>query len=278
TSVDVLGMALIFSLVVILTTNLAVHSQENLVTPTEKTEAPASSEINSLLNNTAKISIDSSPLGGSSADSNMSVTPVVPVSPTSLPPTDATVTSPTPNYHSDSNATDSSVEVSTLSSSTQPTVIPTTITAYSSEPSTEPILSTPVTAFSPKLSTEPTKPTSTAVISSTTMEPTVITTSQPTSTSVPPKQHHPTVSVALTLFILLAGVWWIRRRRQLERLRHQLMPMYNFDPTDDGDDWENQLLEEERSLRPEAEKVQLYSGNSTFDSSQKPSNNSIQKE
>ncbi|XP_069938853.1 uncharacterized protein C3orf18 homolog [Cherax quadricarinatus] len=85
-----------------------------------------------------------------------------------------------------------------------------------------------------------------------------------------------------------AGVWWVRRRRQLERLRHQLMPMYNFDPTDDGDDWENQLLEEERSLRPEAEKrsgkytfskVQLYSGNSTFDSSQQPStNNSVQKE
>lgn len=35
------------------------------------------------------------------------------------------------------------------------------------------------------------------------------------------------------------------------------MPMYNFDPTDDLDDWENQLLEEERSLRPEADKVGL---------------------
>lgn len=33
------------------------------------------------------------------------------------------------------------------------------------------------------------------------------------------------------------------------------MPVYNFDPTDDVDDWENQLLEEERSLRPEADKV-----------------------
>lgn len=75
--------------------------------------------------------------------------------------------------------------------------------------------------------------------------------------------------------ILLIGVavWFIRRRRQLERLRHQLMPMYNFDPTDDVDDWENQLLEEERSLRPEADKVQMYTGNSTFDPSQRaPSN------
>lgn len=35
------------------------------------------------------------------------------------------------------------------------------------------------------------------------------------------------------------------------------MPVYNFDPTDDVDDWENQLLEEERSLRPEADKVRV---------------------
>lgn len=64
----------------------------------------------------------------------------------------------------------------------------------------------------------------------------------------------------LIIFLYAQGVWWIRRRRQLERLRHQLMPMYNFDPTDDVDDWENQLLEEERSLRPEAEKVWCHCG------------------
>lgn len=56
------------------------------------------------------------------------------------------------------------------------------------------------------------------------------------------------------------------------------MPMYNFDPTDDADDWENQLLEEERSLRPEAEKVQMYSGNSTFDTSQKAPAGATQKD
>lgn len=56
------------------------------------------------------------------------------------------------------------------------------------------------------------------------------------------------------------------------------MPMYNFDPTEDVDDWENQLLEEERSLRPEADKVQMYSGNSTFDPNQSAPTNLSTKE
>lgn len=37
----------------------------------------------------------------------------------------------------------------------------------------------------------------------------------------------------------------ISRKRKLERLRHRLMPMYNFDPgEEEEDDWETELLEE----------------------------------
>lgn len=33
---------------------------------------------------------------------------------------------------------------------------------------------------------------------------------------------------------------------RLERLRHHLLPLYNFDATDSGQDWEADLLEEDR--------------------------------
>lgn len=33
---------------------------------------------------------------------------------------------------------------------------------------------------------------------------------------------------------------------RLEKLRHQLMPMYNFDPTEEQDELEQELLEHER--------------------------------
>ena len=37
----------------------------------------------------------------------------------------------------------------------------------------------------------------------------------------------------------------VSRRRKLERLRHRLMPLYNFDPGEEGeDDWETELLDE----------------------------------
>lgn len=40
-------------------------------------------------------------------------------------------------------------------------------------------------------------------------------------------------------------VFIISRKRKLERLRHRLMPMYNFDPgEEEEDDWETELLDE----------------------------------
>lgn len=34
------------------------------------------------------------------------------------------------------------------------------------------------------------------------------------------------------------------RKNRLDKLRHHLMPVYNFDPSEDGEDWETELLEE----------------------------------
>jgi hypothetical protein len=39
-------------------------------------------------------------------------------------------------------------------------------------------------------------------------------------------------------------VYIIIRKKRLDRLRHHLMPLYNFDPTEEGEDWEVELLEE----------------------------------
>ncbi|XP_007451879.1 PREDICTED: uncharacterized protein C3orf18 homolog isoform X2 [Lipotes vexillifer] len=43
-----------------------------------------------------------------------------------------------------------------------------------------------------------------------------------------------------------AGVLYIRKKKRLEKLRHQLMPMYNFDPTEEQDELERELLEHGR--------------------------------
>ncbi|XP_053724259.1 uncharacterized protein C3orf18 homolog isoform X1 [Synchiropus splendidus] len=46
----------------------------------------------------------------------------------------------------------------------------------------------------------------------------------------------------ITVIGLALALWlYIRKRKRLEKLRHQLMPMYNFDPAEEQDD----LLEQE---------------------------------
>ncbi|KAG9332448.1 hypothetical protein JZ751_014546, partial [Albula glossodonta] len=39
---------------------------------------------------------------------------------------------------------------------------------------------------------------------------------------------------------------YIRKRKRLEKLRHQLMPMYNFDPAEEQDELEQELLDHGR--------------------------------
>ncbi|KAM6981393.1 uncharacterized protein C3orf18 homolog [Aplochiton taeniatus] len=48
--------------------------------------------------------------------------------------------------------------------------------------------------------------------------------------------------IGLALVIML----YIRKRNRLEKLRHQLMPMLNFDPAEEQDDLEQELLDHGR--------------------------------
>ncbi|XP_066581309.1 uncharacterized protein [Prorops nasuta] len=53
------------------------------------------------------------------------------------------------------------------------------------------------------------------------------------------------LGVMVFVIVLSAVVLIISRKRKLERLRHRLMPMYNFDPgEEEDDDWETELLDE----------------------------------
>ncbi|MEE6515691.1 hypothetical protein FKM82_024650 [Ascaphus truei] len=56
--------------------------------------------------------------------------------------------------------------------------------------------------------------------------------------------------LALGIFTVIglavAMVLYIRKQKRLEKLRHQLMPMYNFDPGEEREDLEQELLEPNR--------------------------------
>ncbi|XP_006873624.1 PREDICTED: uncharacterized protein C3orf18 homolog isoform X2 [Chrysochloris asiatica] len=65
-----------------------------------------------------------------------------------------------------------------------------------------------------------------------------------------------------------AGVLYIRKKKRLEKLRHQLMPMYNFDPTEEQDELEQELLEHGRDAASTqaAASVQAAQGKTTLPS------------
>ncbi|XP_051986485.1 uncharacterized protein C3orf18 homolog isoform X2 [Xyrauchen texanus] len=52
--------------------------------------------------------------------------------------------------------------------------------------------------------------------------------------------------IGLAVVVLL----YIRKKKRLEKLRHQLMPMYNFDPAEEQDDLEQELLDHGRDGSP----------------------------
>ncbi|KAM6169157.1 uncharacterized protein C3orf18 homolog isoform 2-T2 [Rhynchocyon petersi] len=65
-----------------------------------------------------------------------------------------------------------------------------------------------------------------------------------------------------------AGVLYIRKKKRLEKLRHQLMPMYNFDPTEEQDELEQELLEHGRDAASmqAAASTQVTQGKTTLPS------------
>ncbi|CAH2312575.1 PREDICTED: uncharacterized protein C3orf18 homolog [Pelobates cultripes] len=66
------------------------------------------------------------------------------------------------------------------------------------------------------------------------------------------------LGIATVIGLILAMVLYIRKRKRLEKLRHQLMPMYNFDPAEEQEDLEQELLEPNRDQQPQG-KVLLTS-------------------
>ncbi|XP_063235204.1 uncharacterized protein C3orf18 homolog [Bacillus rossius redtenbacheri] len=52
------------------------------------------------------------------------------------------------------------------------------------------------------------------------------------------------LGLVVAVIMLSAGVFLMVRKRRLDRLRHHLMPLYNFDPAEEGEDWEAELLDE----------------------------------
>ncbi|XP_045120964.1 uncharacterized protein C3orf18 homolog [Portunus trituberculatus] len=283
-------MPLISHVVVLLATCLlatprAAHTlpQQNATSathPTPSAALPAATTITVLQNDTTKIPPVTKPAPQLENDTTPTEEPVI-----STTPNPTTVTTPP-----QTDIPDTTLPITTPPPTNPPTEITTTTTTTTTTPLPDTTTPAPTTTTTTTITTTPQdNTTNTPDPGHTTLPPpTPVSTDSSPSTTIttdPPPGPHPGVSVAISLFILVtvilvigASVWWVRRRWQLERLRHQLMPVYNFDPTDDVDDWENQLLEEERSLRPEADKVQLYSGNATFEASQKPPSSSSQKE
>ncbi|XP_048403450.1 uncharacterized protein C3orf18 [Stegostoma tigrinum] len=54
------------------------------------------------------------------------------------------------------------------------------------------------------------------------------------------------VGIITIIALAVAMVLYIRKRKRLEKLRHQLMPMYSFDPGEEQDDLEQELLDHGR--------------------------------
>lgn len=57
----------------------------------------------------------------------------------------------------------------------------------------------------------------------------------------------------LVLLILVgsvaAAVFYVMRRARLDELRHRLIPLYTYDPTEDDDDWDDaDVRDEEQQL------------------------------
>ncbi|XP_054475565.1 small integral membrane protein 29-like [Anoplopoma fimbria] len=57
--------------------------------------------------------------------------------------------------------------------------------------------------------------------------------------------------VLITLIgCVIAMVVYIRRKSRLDELRHRLIPLYSYDPTEEEDQWEDAGREEEELAEP----------------------------
>jgi hypothetical protein len=50
--------------------------------------------------------------------------------------------------------------------------------------------------------------------------------------------------ILIAVLILIVIVVLIARKKRLDKIRHHLMPVYNYSASQDGEDWETELLDE----------------------------------
>uniref|UniRef100_A0A1B6E349 Uncharacterized protein n=1 Tax=Clastoptera arizonana TaxID=38151 RepID=A0A1B6E349_9HEMI len=75
------------------------------------------------------------------------------------------------------------------------------------------------------------------------------TTKEPDDAKLGPKEKTLNFIIApICIFSIIcfiaAMIFLFLRKKRLDRLRHRLMPLYNFDPGEEGEDWEAELLED----------------------------------
>ncbi|KAH9512589.1 Small integral membrane protein 29 [Bulinus truncatus] len=49
--------------------------------------------------------------------------------------------------------------------------------------------------------------------------------------------------------IVIGVIVWMLKRSRMDKLRHHLMPLYSFEPSDSSQDWETDLLTQEIRLK-----------------------------
>ncbi|XP_057193483.1 uncharacterized protein C3orf18 homolog [Triplophysa rosa] len=110
----------------------------------------------------------------------------------------------------------------------------------------------PLTTFIPILSTSVEPPTQAENITSRTNETGLNSTQLPVASVEGAGMGVVLVPFGIITVIGLAVVMllYIRKKKRLEKLRHQLMPMYNFDPAEEQDDLEQELLDHGRDGSP----------------------------
>ncbi|XP_074488663.1 small integral membrane protein 29-like [Sebastes fasciatus] len=74
--------------------------------------------------------------------------------------------------------------------------------------------------------------------------------------------------IPIVLLILIgcavAVVCYFRRRSRLDELRHRLIPLYNYDPAEEQDEWVDTSREEEEELAEPLFKVGKLSFSSVY--------------
>ncbi|KAG8523934.1 putative protein C3orf18, partial [Galemys pyrenaicus] len=83
--------------------------------------------------------------------------------------------------------------------------------------------------------------------------------------------------IVTVIGLAVATAFYIRKKKRLEKLRHQLMPMYNFDPTEEQDELEQELLEHGRDAASvkAAASVQVTPGKVSAGQAPAPSQQSV---